>query len=282
MTLELFRCVPFATKLTRKACGERHDLAKKGGRESDRGMKIVGIERCATCPVGAAHVLGETPAAWSDGSPIEVAGAPSMPEPGRSKWTGTLELPSESPEPPAPPRVAPEALRGELELGDVDTPERTFRPNVQPRQAAGSLDHEGSTTMPEEPKRYTYNGKTLTGHAWADEPEAEAIGITRGALGARLRKGWSIKEALTTPLAPNANSVRTSKPAKVDEKLERMVRPPKRASSPKKAPPTKKREDVPDINAPALRVVWFAAGVEITSSTDPQTWAETFKRAVDQ
>ena len=44
-------------------------------------------------------------------------------------------------------------------------------------------------------KTYTYDGKTLTVSEWS-----ALTGLTVGALGARLRKGWSVERALTTPL----------------------------------------------------------------------------------
>jgi hypothetical protein len=242
VTLELFRCEPLGVKLTRKSCGDRHVRAGRELRhEGKQGQPLmVGAQRCAACPIGGAHARGETP-------DVELVAAPTLPEPGRSKWTSAEDLPS-APPPPMP---------------------RSIRP--PPPTTEGK-------PMPRPPKKHTYNGKTLTAYAWADEPEAKAIGIGRQALFERLRTGWAIEEALTVP--PGQRRAQASRKP-TEERLEEMVRPAKAAPK-KPAPKREAPKPKVDVDVPPLRVVWFAAGVEITSSTDPLLWAETLKRTQEQ
>jgi hypothetical protein len=196
VTLELFRCEPLGVKLTRKSCGDRHVRAGRELRhEGKQGQPLmVGAQRCAACPIGGAHARGETP-------DVELVAAPTLPEPGRSKWTSAEDLPS-APPPPMP---------------------RSIRP--PPPTTEGK-------PMPRPPKKHTYNG-------------AQA----------------------------------SRKPT--EERLEEMVRPAKAAPK-KPAPKREAPKPKVDVDVPPLRVVWFAAGVEITSSTDPLLWAETLKRTQEQ
>ncbi|HEU4427324.1 MAG TPA: hypothetical protein VFT98_01100, partial [Myxococcota bacterium] len=143
-----------------------------------------------------------------------------------------------------------------------------------PRTEVRGQDNEGSKGMPRaDVKLHTYNGKSLSAYAWADEKEAKALGITRQAIQYRIRQGWPIERVLSTPLAANATRLTR---ANDDEQLDQVVQKhtkPKRAAAPKNC--TAK----PPAVAPALQVIWFAGGVQIAASTDPTIWAETIRRS---
>ncbi len=49
----------------------------------------------------------------------------------------------------------------------------------------------------------TYNGETLTLSEWA-----RRVGIKHGALFSRLRNGWTVEEALTTPVGQSMRDAR--------------------------------------------------------------------------
>ncbi|MEY5061680.1 MAG: hypothetical protein RIS45_1601 [Planctomycetota bacterium] len=69
--LELFQCVPLATKLTRSSCGKRH---LEAGAPGKGGVSSVRSSACRECPIGAAHARGETPGAWPSGGEIQRVG----------------------------------------------------------------------------------------------------------------------------------------------------------------------------------------------------------------
>lgn len=68
-------CVPHGgIRLTRSACGRRHESAAKAYGPSSARHGKVWSESCATCELGKAHARGETPTSWPDGAPVrEVA-----------------------------------------------------------------------------------------------------------------------------------------------------------------------------------------------------------------
>lgn len=250
MTLELFRCVPLGVKLTRSSCGDRHQRAGREMRHEGKqgAAHLVGAQRCATCPVGAAHSRGEKPDAWDDGAPLELVDAPTVPEPGRSKWTGSGEVPSSPPAPPA---------------------RSTILPPPPPTS-------EGTKTMPRPAKKHTYNGKTLTAYAWADEPEAKATGIGRQALCERLRAGWTIYDALTVGIGQRRE--RVVKPdVMIGAELEKMVRPSKPKPRPAKASPAPKSKGTPASPglSVGLSIALYAGGVPVARGPlSPERWAQ--------
>lgn len=76
--LELFRCEPYACRLTRAACAERHRSASAPASSSVRGQPSLRWSLCRTCETGAAHARGERPdvdvAALVRREEVEVAG----------------------------------------------------------------------------------------------------------------------------------------------------------------------------------------------------------------
>ena len=157
VVLETFTCVPlFEVKLTRSACGARYQRATKEAGKGGQGWKgglvgqdhLVGPERCAGCPVGAAHLAGELPEAWPDGAPIErsTLTPAAGPEPGRARWTGGA---TDGPQPGAePPRAEPASTTSttmttkEAKVGRAKKPitktcpecERTFKTRHGPQK----------------------------------------------------------------------------------------------------------------------------------------------------
>lgn len=60
--IELFACEPYACRLTRSACAQRHESAQRAGRPSPVAVPpSLRWSLCRTCEVGAAHARGERP-----------------------------------------------------------------------------------------------------------------------------------------------------------------------------------------------------------------------------
>jgi hypothetical protein len=110
-------CKPLGTKLTRSACGTRHEAAARAGERRQLGNTKVACSTCATCPVGRAHHAGDRPEHWPDGSPIEV-----------------VEIEAASTERIGPPRPTPAKPRSRFERASFDSPTKT--PPVPPAEIA--------------------------------------------------------------------------------------------------------------------------------------------------
>lgn len=157
----LFVCVPQQSmRLTRTSCGKRHLASAEPG--TGRGF-MVRDETCRTCVIGAAHAKGEAPDAWSDGAPIAVG------------QVGTGQ----------PPATKPSAA---VVIQRTQTPTQKHIASPAPLTVPTPKE----IAMPHE-KTLTFNGKTQTIQAWADE-----IGIGKEALRMRLRADWTLERALTT------------------------------------------------------------------------------------
>lgn len=63
-------------------------------------------------------------------------------------------------------------------------------PIFSPKQKPSARKRSGGTPA----RTYTHNGQTLTVAEWSS-----LTGLGKGTIGARLRKGWSIEQTLTTP-----------------------------------------------------------------------------------
>lgn len=214
-TIEAFRCVRLDTKLTRTSCGARYTRAAKehAGKTARGAMKLVAAG-CVGCDIGKAHRLGENPAAWPDGTPLEFVQL-------RVPTPPLREEPSE-PTPALPPsREAREAPR-EAEADDREQDVQQTKRELDRRlnEALTAPSEEGSEpdadpqTSPETPaaprkargKTYAFGGRDLTISQWMDEPEVAALGISPEGLRLRIKKGWPIEEALTTPKGSTARS----------------------------------------------------------------------------
>lgn len=103
-----------------------------------------------------------------------------MPEPGRRSWV-----------------VDPEAL---ARAPNSKGPARRVAPPPTPVGAAPSASVRSGTQR--QPRLYTHAGRTLTTYQWAEEPEAKAAGLDRETVRGRLRNGWSVLAAITTPKMP--------------------------------------------------------------------------------
>lgn len=68
----VFKCIPLGAKLTRAACGTRHENARRPWEPGTRRVKVWS-EVCAKCEIGAAHERGQSPTKWADGTPVEAA-----------------------------------------------------------------------------------------------------------------------------------------------------------------------------------------------------------------
>lgn len=62
------------------------------------------------------------------------------------------------------------------------------------RLNSGQTPEQAISSVAEYDKKYCYNGESLTLRQWADK-----LGLSYGALHARLRRGWDIEKALSTP-----------------------------------------------------------------------------------
>lgn len=68
--VEAFVCAPIpGARLTRSACGTRHENASQPWEPGTRKVKVWSVT-CSGCAIGAAHARGEVPRQWPDGSPI--------------------------------------------------------------------------------------------------------------------------------------------------------------------------------------------------------------------
>lgn len=119
-----FRCTPLGVKLTRVACGTRHQRDRLAGRAS----------ACAECRVGAAHLAGDVPGEWPDGAPVEVveitaaarreaastfADAPGTTARARARLRGAPAGEPPKPEPPIQPKSSWPRPRTCAKCGDT-------------------------------------------------------------------------------------------------------------------------------------------------------------------
>lgn len=65
-----FVCAPLGARLTRSACGSRHENAGTPWEPGARKVKVWS-EQCAKCSLGAAHARGEKPHTWPDGTRVD-------------------------------------------------------------------------------------------------------------------------------------------------------------------------------------------------------------------
>lgn len=230
MTLVLFACRPLTARMTRKSCGERHAAAIANAPSSTAYGKVTRLigdaKRCAECPVGAAHLRGEEPALWPDGAPITTSAPLATPGPS-TRWTAVHE---ETMRQPAEPDAS----------GPTDGASSV---------APIAIEATPRRRMARQPKLYDHNGKSLSVVDWLAQPEVRRLALTESALRMRLRDGWTIADALTTPPGTPRSS------AELDEVAE------KHAPTPPKA-------------AGGLTVVLCVDGVQVASGAiDAARWA---------
>lgn len=202
-TLEAFVCESIANtpRLTRTSCAGRHRAVNKAAPRFGGGVYQ---PECEDCAIGKAHARGETPTHWPSGRPLHLvqltAAAPPREEP-------------PEPTPALPPSLGVrEAPRG-AETATEDQGEEHVHEDSKRWVGATAPSEERSEpgadpqTGPETPaaprrtrrKTYAFRGKDLTINEWMREPEVAALGISTEALRLRIKKGWPIEEALTTP-----------------------------------------------------------------------------------
>lgn len=202
--LETFACIPLGCRLTRSACAARSTTARAPGRA---GVVSLSSSACVDCPVGAAHRKGETPAAWPDGTPLEVTA-----------------IASASSGPPPPPK----------RKSFVYEPRRAASFGLPIATTARASSERQEDTMAET-RTITVKGQTLTIKEWA-----EKLGCTDAAIRMRLKKGWTDEAAVTTPLGAASGKGSTRPPSKPKA----SPKPAPKASAPKtsKAPPRPRAE----------------------------------------
>lgn len=262
--IELFVCKPLKTKLTRKACAERHCKAKRDANRTreDRGQKMIGYQCCAPCELGAAHDRGEERFTWPDGTIVEIVDV----EPGRSRWLGEDSPRSEErPEPAvAPPHDTVAARSAPRDAEHQDTVSQFYAESSTPTLQNERTTMEAATNG--SGKTYTYNGKTLSLHAWAREPEVKALGLTQTALYYRIKKGWSLKETLTTPNQTYGAAAppKAARPPKSDNGATKHTR------SKPPATPTGPVRTVANVGRSPAAELLAAAGYSVTETRCPR------------
>lgn len=243
--LELFDCTPLSTKLSRSACAQRHKQAKRdarGERGPQRSAKLIGWQRCTSCPIGEAHARGEAPTKWEGGAAITIVAA-SIPSPGSSRWLGEKTPRSEERLDPAVAHFAP---------SDTDD-DRCAPPSAK-------RAHEETSMVA--PKMITHEGRTLSISDWSRQPEIKALGLTMKTIASRLARGASPKEALTSPRhqgRPMEHSQPRAKKGSAGSALAETV---------KRAEPVRTIEHVIRRSPPAELLV--AAGYSVTETKCPR------------
>jgi hypothetical protein len=279
MTEERFECVRRDRRHVRLAqCAVDHRLE---------------LGACRGCEVGAQHAQLEPARAWPNGD--------------RVRWIG--ELPIELVEmrevrrgskgyaPATPQYCAPASVIAEARS---DRPERPplylVRGGAAGEDTGAPRGHETTTRKTNEEdesmstataKTYEYKGRALTLRELLALPEA-AAGLSVNALRQRVIDGWDLELALTAPKGAPRGTGKGAATAKVSrkllgEQLEKTVRPSKPRASPKRPPKATTATtatEAPEASPRPLRVVWYAAGVQVHESCELDVWKETYERAV--
>jgi len=72
--LETFVCAPHGgVRLMRAGCAKRHKSAGEAYTVAHSRSGKCWSTACALCPVGKAHLAGEIPTSWPDGTPIRLS-----------------------------------------------------------------------------------------------------------------------------------------------------------------------------------------------------------------
>jgi hypothetical protein len=247
------------------------------------------------CEVGAQHARLTPARAWPSGDVVQ--------------WIG--ELPAELVEvrevrrgvkgyaPATPQYSAPASVIAEAR---TERPERPVlylvRGGAAGEDTGAPRGHEAATRTTNEEedesmstataKTYEYKGRALTLRELLALPEA-AAGLSVNALRQRVIDGWDLELALTAPKGAPRGTGKGAATAKASrkllgEQLEKTVRPSKPKASPKR-PPKKTTAattapEAPEASPRPLRVVWYAAGVQVHESCELDVWKETYERAV--
>ncbi len=197
VSLPVFQCTRLAARLSIAQCVATYELAKRPANHAER----LRTSRCVECPVGGAHARGEKVARWPDGEPVareEIL--VEKPPPGG--------LPRKRREPAAMPPVVAVASPPRLRAPTTTPPLPTLRTPEEPMAA----------------KTITHAGTTQTYKQWAD-----ALGVSSVAITARINRGWTEQEAVSTPQG--------DVPARlVRERAKQAAPPPAKTKSSRPAP----------------------------------------------
>ena len=235
--LELFACDRLATKLTRASCGQRYERAQREA----AGKSRKGQQHLAAA--GCTDCPIGAAHARDEEPEVELVqlGAAHF-KPGGSSLLGGSAAPIE------PPADAPPA----------DPPPKPA-PSVNETKSKTERETEMSNA-----KTFTYRGKELTVAELAETDEAKANGLTVYNLYDRLKR-MPAADAVSAPKTRGRPNRRPSTKARRAPELPA-------ASAPTKPVPAKTSATV----AP-LRLVLYAAGVEVAESTTVETWAEAMR-----
>jgi AcrR family transcriptional regulator len=173
VTIALFRCERFNCSLTIAACVSRRDRAITPAKATSSSRAHLQSSDCVSCEVGEAHARGEHPLRWQDGRAVlRVVPAIAAPAPPKPAPAPVVSLP---PKKRAPTRhVTPK----------IDLNAEPKRLRAAPRKGS---------------QLYAWGGELLTLSELARTPDAVRLGIEDWQLQARLRRGWALDRALTTP-----------------------------------------------------------------------------------
>jgi hypothetical protein len=202
--VNVFACKALGCRLTVSACAKRVRASREAG-NSFKGAGLMSGD-CRSCAVGREHQLGREPAHWPDGSPVvrlRLASAAPM----AAEKPAPVEVPvvpgllvtkaeakRKREHKPKPASAKPATTR--LRHSTVEEYRQAKR-EAQRRWAERKRRERGAKEMVE-PTVYTWGSRTLTAYGWARAPEA--IGLNHEVVRARLREGWDVESAITTPV----------------------------------------------------------------------------------
>lgn len=186
--IEGFRCAPYRADLSVSACVSRARTAKAiHGQQAriTKGRRLDDAGHCRRCDVGHAHAAGSRPDRWPDGTPIVRLDLAARAKP---------SVPVVAPAPQL--REVPGLLVPQHQVERVRAAKEKAKKAKAKR--AASERREAAQKSPWWPT-YTHDGLTLSLSDWAGRTS-----IPHTTLADRLRRGWPIDRALTTPARPKA------------------------------------------------------------------------------